>query len=82
MGLVSVVALLAYSLITLAVFKLIPITLTLAGIGAFVLSIGMAVDAEDRCNGYQTSSPKRDYKLMFKRFFDDSFIGKIFCSQT
>ncbi len=35
------------------------------------LKIGMAVDAEDRCNGYQTSSPKRDYKLMFKRFFDD-----------
>ncbi len=45
MGVVSVVALLAYSLITLAVFKLIPITLTLAGIGAFVLSVGMAVDA-------------------------------------
>ncbi|MCH7911302.1 MAG: MMPL family transporter, partial [Candidatus Hydrogenedentes bacterium] len=30
---------------TLATFKLIPVTLTLAGIGAFVLSVGMAVDA-------------------------------------
>ena len=29
----------------LALFKLIPVTLTLAGIGGFVLSIGMAVDA-------------------------------------
>ena len=29
----------------LAVFKLVPVTLTLAGIGAFVLSVGMAVDA-------------------------------------
>jgi preprotein translocase subunit SecD len=34
-----------YALLSLAAFKLIPITLTLAGIGAFVLSVGMAVDA-------------------------------------
>ena len=27
------------------------------------VKIGMAVDAEDRCNGYQTSSPFRDYKI-------------------
>jgi len=27
------------------------------------VKIGMAVDADDRCNGYQTSSPFRDYKL-------------------
>ena len=45
LGGVSVIALLVYSLLTLALFKLIPITLTLAGIGAFVLSVGMAVDA-------------------------------------
>jgi preprotein translocase subunit SecD len=31
--------------VVLAIFKLIPVTLTLAGIGGFVLSIGMAVDA-------------------------------------
>jgi len=36
---------LSYSVITLAIFKLVPITLTLAGLGAFVLSVGMAVDA-------------------------------------
>ena len=35
------------------------------------LKIGMAVDAEDRCNGYQTSSPHRDYKLLYSRRFND-----------
>jgi len=44
-GLIAVVALMIYSLITLALFKTIPITMTLAGIAGFVLSIGMAVDA-------------------------------------
>ena len=29
------------------------------------VKIGMAIDAEDRLNGYQTSSPMRDYKLMY-----------------
>jgi len=38
-------ALLVYSLVTLSVFKLIPVTLTLAGIAGFILSVGMAVDA-------------------------------------
>jgi preprotein translocase subunit SecD len=38
-------ALIVYALLTLALFKLIPVTLTLAGIAGFVLSIGMAVDA-------------------------------------
>ena len=27
------------------------------------VKIGMAIDADDRCNGYQTSSPFRDYKI-------------------
>jgi protein-export membrane protein SecD len=44
-GLLAVVALLAYTAINLALFKLIPVTLTAAGIAAFILSIGMAVDA-------------------------------------
>lgn len=44
-GLVASLALLWYVALVLAVFKLIPITLTLAGIGGFILSIGMAVDA-------------------------------------
>lgn len=44
-GLVAVVALLLYVAISLAIFKLIPVTLTVAGLAAFILSIGMAVDA-------------------------------------
>lgn len=44
-GLLAVLALIIYTLIVLALFKLIPITLTLAGIAGFILSIGMAVDA-------------------------------------
>lgn len=35
------------------------------------IKIGMAIDAEDRCKGYQTSSPLRDFKLKFKKYFDD-----------
>lgn len=45
LGIFAVVALIIYTLITFALFKLIPVTLTLAGIAGFVLSIGMAVDA-------------------------------------
>ena len=44
-GLLSVIALTLYVTVTLAVFKLIGVTLTLAGIAGFILSIGMAVDA-------------------------------------
>lgn len=44
-GVLSVVALAIYSLIVLALFKLIPVTMTLAGVAGFILSIGMAVDA-------------------------------------
>ena len=44
-GLVSVVALISYIILSLVIFKLIPVTLTVAGIAGFILSIGMAVDA-------------------------------------
>src|SRR5215470_4900722 len=44
-GLAASCALIVYALVTLAVFKLIPVTLTLAGIAGFILSVGMAVDA-------------------------------------
>jgi preprotein translocase subunit SecD len=44
-GLVSVLALVIYTAVVFAIFKLIPVTLTLAGIAGFILSIGMAVDA-------------------------------------
>jgi SecD/SecF fusion protein len=44
-GLVASVALIIYGAIVLAIFKLIPVTLTLPGIAGFIISIGMAVDA-------------------------------------
>jgi preprotein translocase subunit SecD len=44
-GLLADLALIIYALITYALFRLIPVTLTLPGIAGFVLSIGMAVDA-------------------------------------
>jgi len=44
-GVLASGALLIYGVLVLAAFKLIPVTLTLAGIAAFILSIGMAVDA-------------------------------------
>jgi len=44
-GIISVVSLLIYVVIMLALFKMIPVVLTAAGIAAFILSVGLAVDA-------------------------------------
>jgi preprotein translocase subunit SecD len=44
-GIVAVIALSLYGLFNLAVYALIPVTLTLPGIAGFILSLGMAVDA-------------------------------------
>lgn len=44
-GILAVVALFVYLLVTLAIFELIPVTLTLAGIAGFIFSVGAAVDA-------------------------------------
>lgn len=45
LGLIADLALIIYGLLTLSLYKLIPVTLTLPGITGFILSIGMAVDA-------------------------------------
>ena len=60
-GLVASFALIYYSLVLLAIFRLIPVTLTLAGIAGFVLSIGMAVDANI---------------LIFERMKEEMRVGK------
>jgi preprotein translocase subunit SecD len=44
-GVIADVALICYAVLTLAIFELIPVVLTLPGIAGFILSIGMAVDA-------------------------------------
>lgn len=45
LGFLADMALVIYGLITLALYKLIPVTLTLPGIAGFILSVGMAVDS-------------------------------------
>ena len=40
------------------------------------IKVGMAVDANDRKNNYQTGSPYRDYKLYYKRFFQDRKVAE------
>jgi preprotein translocase subunit SecD len=44
-GFISIIALCVYAVMVLALFKAIPVTLSAAGIAGFVLSLGMAVDA-------------------------------------
>ena len=44
-GLIASIALLIYAVLTFSLFKLIPVTLTLPGVAGFILSLGMAVDA-------------------------------------
>jgi preprotein translocase subunit SecD len=44
-GIVAIISILVYALLTLALFKLIPVTLTLPGIAGFLLSTGSALDA-------------------------------------
>src|SRR3989344_1590948 len=44
-GVLAVLALMLYTVLVLAIFKSIPVTITIAGVTGFVLSIGMAVDA-------------------------------------
>jgi protein-export membrane protein SecD len=60
-GAVASFALIYYSLVVLALFRLIPVTLTLAGVAGFVLSIGMAVDANI---------------LIFERMKEEMRVGK------
>jgi preprotein translocase subunit SecD len=45
LGLIASIALTIYAMLVLALFKVIPVTLTLAGIAGFILSVGIAVDA-------------------------------------
>lgn len=45
LGIIANIALIIYGLLTLAIYRLTPITLTLPGIAGFILSVGMAVDA-------------------------------------
>jgi len=60
-GILAVLALIIYALIVLAIYQLIPVTLTLAGVAGFIISLGMAVDANI---------------LIFERIKDEKHLGK------
>ncbi len=64
-GAAAAVALIFYAVVELAIFKLVPITLTLSHIGGFILSIGMAVDAN---------------VLIFERMKEEMRIGRTLAS--
>jgi|SRR3989344_4910352 len=61
LGLAAILALFVYIVLILALFKLIPVTLTAAGIAGFILSMGVAVDANI---------------LIFERFKEEARGGK------
>jgi len=60
-GLVASFALVYYTLVMYAIFRLVPVTLTLAGVAGFVLSVGMAVEAS---------------LLLFERMKEELRLGK------
>ena len=88
-GAVAVVALSLYALFNLAVYSLIPVTLTLPGIAGFILSVGMAVDAnvlifervkeELRSGNSLIRSIDTGFSLAFSSILDGHVTGLISC---
>lgn len=89
-GIVADIALVIYGLSTFAIFKLIPVTLTLPGIAGFILSIGMAVDAnvlifertkeELRAGKQLFTSVEAGFKRAFSSIFDSHITSLISCA--
>ncbi|MBI3955277.1 protein translocase subunit SecD [Candidatus Gottesmanbacteria bacterium] len=75
LGVIADTALIIYALIVFALFKLIPVTLTLAGIAGFILSIGMAVDANILIFERMKEEIRwgKDYLVALKLGFDRAF---------
>jgi len=88
-GMVSVLALALYSLFNLGIYALIPVTLSLPGIAGFILSIGMAVDAnvliferikeELRAGKTLIRSIDTGFALAFSSILDGHVTGLISC---
>lgn len=74
-GVVANIGLMAYGVVTLALYKLLPVTLTLPGIAGLVLSIGMAVDANiltfERIK--EETRAGKPWKIALKRGFGRSW---------
>lgn len=89
-GFLASIALVFYVGFVLAIFKLIPVTLTLSGIAGFVLSIGMAVDAnilifsrmrEELKEGNSfTASVENGFKRAWPSIRDSNFNSLIVCA--
>jgi preprotein translocase subunit SecD len=89
-GVVSVLARSLYALFNLAVYALIPVTLSLPGIAGFILSIGMAVDAnvlifervkeELRSGNTLIRSIDTGFSLAFSSILDGHVTGLISCA--
>ena len=89
-GVVSVVALSLYALFNLAFYAWIPVTLTLPGIAGFILSVGMAVDAnvlifervKEELRGGNTLIRSIDtgFSLAFSSILDGHVTGLISCA--
>jgi len=89
-GFVADIALVIYGLTTFAIFKLIPVTLTLPGIAGFILSIGMAVDAnvlifertkeELRAGKQLFTSVEAGFKRAFTSILDSHITSLISCA--
>ncbi|OGG02786.1 protein-export membrane protein SecD [Candidatus Gottesmanbacteria bacterium RBG_16_37_8] len=75
LGFVADIALVFYAAIVWSIFKTIPVTLTLAGIAGFILSIGMAVDANILIFERMKEELRwgRDYLTALKFGFDRAF---------
>ncbi len=88
-GLLAVLALCVYTSLVLALFKVVPVTMSLAGIAGFILSIGMAVDAnvlifermkEELRNGKQLDMSIRDgFKRAWTSIRDSNVSSLITC---
>lgn len=75
MGLVADAALIIFGVLTLALYKLIPVTLTLPGIAGFLLSVGMAVDSNILIfERFKEEAPRRPFadalEVSFGRAWD------------
>jgi len=70
-GFLACLALAVYTVIMLSLFKLIPVTLTLAGIGGAILSVGMAVDANVLI--FERQKEERKKGEVFERALENGF---------
>lgn len=81
-GLVAILALMVYGVITLAIFKMIPVVLTLPGIAGFIVSVGMGVDGnvlvaerfkEEIRKRFRPDLPEQNKKLNLRSSVEESF---------